>query len=153
MELTVERFGFGNESTLGEWLVDNIHECWSLEDERRTTKVLKKTAIPCGRYRVVLRTDGTRHHRYTLRFPDIHIGVLQLEDVPNFVAIQIHPGNDHEDTEGCVLTGTHPVILPNGEFKVVDSTSAYLKLYKKVIDAILAGDLVFVTIKEREPKP
>lgn len=153
MDLVVERFGFGNDSTLGEWLIDGFHECWNLEDERRLTKVRKKTAIPCGRYEIFLRTDSERHERYLVRFPGIHVGVLELKNVPDFIAIQIHPGNDHEDTDGCLLPGTYPVILPSGEFEVAKSTAAYLKLYKKIVDALLGGQRVFITVKEREPKP
>ena len=35
MELLLERFGMGRDSTLGELLVDGLHVCFALEDERR----------------------------------------------------------------------------------------------------------------------
>jgi hypothetical protein len=153
MEVVVERFGFGQDSTLGEIQVDGIHECWSLEDERRETKVWGETCISAGTYSVFLRTDGDRHERYRTRFPDVHAGVLQLEDVPGFVAIQIHPGNDDDDTAGCILPGSHPLILPDGEFKVAASTPAYLALYKKMVQALYDGEDVTVTVRERKPLP
>jgi len=150
MNLIVERFGLGRDSTLGEWLVEGIHECWNLEDERREVKVWGETCIPCGRYEIKLRTDGDRHRRYLVRFPGVHVGVLELQDVPQFTAIQIHPGNDDDDTAGCLLPGTYPVILPSGEFEVARSTPAYLKLYGKVIDALALGERVFIEIRERK---
>ena len=151
MDLTLERFGFGLDSTLGIFLVDGLHECFGLEDERRLVKVPGETCIPTGRYEVRLRTDGSRHEKYLTRFPRIHVGVLELMDVPNFTAIQIHPGNDDDDTAGCLLPGRYPVILPDGEFKVATSTEAYLRLYGKVVEAFDRGEGVFVTVREREP--
>jgi hypothetical protein len=68
---------------------------FSLEDfdsERNGTfkKVAGKTAIPLGRYRVVL----SHSRRFNMVLPE-------LLDVPHYTGIRIHGGNDENNTEGC----------------------------------------------------
>ena len=150
MDLIIERFGLARDSTLAEVLVDGFHECFGLEDERRKVKVPGETCIPEGRYEIKLRTEGGLHRRYLERFPSTHKGMLWLQDVPNFRWIYIHIGNDEGDTDGCPLVGKYPVVLPDGEFKVVESTKAYLALYKKVVAAITKGQRIFCTVRVRE---
>lgn len=150
METAIERFGFGRESTLGEWLVEEMHECFCLEDERRTVKVDGHTCIPVGRYEIKLRAEGPTHERFLIRFPGLHQGMLHIVGVPGFSLIQIHPGNDNRDTDGCPLPGRHPVLLSSGEFKVADSVAAYLPLYRKIVSA-LGREKVFLTVRERNP--
>ena len=72
MELVIERFGFGRDSTLAELLRDGIHEGFILEDEWRLTKVDGETCIPEGRYEIKLRKSGGLHQRYNERFPSFH---------------------------------------------------------------------------------
>jgi len=150
LELVIERFGLGRDSTLSEWFLEGMHECFGLEDERRKVKVPGETCIPEGRFEIKLRTEGDAHKRYLHRFPGVHVGMLHLQDVPQFTWIQIHPGNDDDDTDGCPLPGTYPMILPDGEFEVAASVKAYLKLYKKVVEAIAVGRRVFCTVRVRE---
>ena len=153
MEITVERFGLGTDSTLGELRVDGLHHGFTLEDERRRTKVHGETCIPVGRYAVRLRAVGELHRKYAARFPDVHRGMLWLQEVPGFQWIYLHIGNDEGDTDGCPLVGRFPVVLPDGEFKVAESTVSYLALYRKAVEAMDRGEGVFVTIQEREPLP
>lgn len=150
MELGIERIGFGTDSTLGVFTVDGAHECFTLEDERRKVKVKGETCIPAGRYEITLRTVGRLHKKYLKRFPHFHRGMLWLRGVSFFRYIYIHIGNVEKDTDGCPLVGTYPAIMPNGEFKVLDSTNAYTPLYKKIIQHMDAGGRVFVTVSERE---
>jgi len=152
LELTLVRFGYGRDSTLGVLQIEGLHECWTLEDERRKVKVKGETCIPVGRYEVGLRTEGGMNKRYEVRFPLFHRGMLWIKKVLGFQYIYFHPGNDDDDTEGCVLMGRHPMILPDGEFKVADSVSAYKTLYKKIIKAFDDGRRVFVTVMEVEPQ-
>ena len=61
-----------------------------------------KTAIPAGKYRVVL--------SYSARFRQV---LPELLDVEQFTAIRCHGGNTAKDTEGCVLVGMEaPVRSP-----------------------------------------
>jgi hypothetical protein len=149
MELKLQRLDKGGQSTLGGlYIVEGLMswlECFTCEDESRITKVDGKTRIPAGRYEIKLRTDGGMNERYMSRFDD-HRGMLWLQSVDNFEWVYIHIGNTHEDTEGCILVGsgaTHDNISGGG--CITDSTTAYQRLYSKIIDAINNGQ-VFITV-------
>lgn len=101
MELTLRREAFaGVEYTPGELLINDIHFCWTLEDVVREVvgqpveswKVYGKTAIPAGKYNVVL-VQSPRFKRL----------MLSVQGVPGFSGILIHNGKSEEDTEGCPL--------------------------------------------------
>lgn len=143
MRISVLRLSDNGESTIGALFVDNKFQCWTLEDEARTEKVFGETRIPAGEYKIGLRTEGGHHQRYKNKY-SFHKGMLHVLDVPNFKYILIHIGNDDDDTAGCLLVGDS---VNNN--KVVDgfighSSNAYVKLYKKVIAAIDAGEEVTI---------
>lgn len=108
--------------------------CYTLEDESRVVKIAGETRIPSGTYQLSLRTEGNLTKKYQARFPDIHKGMIWLNDVPNFVYIYIHCGNDDEDTAGCVLVGEYL-----GIGKILNSRNAYRKVYPMIRDSIKAG--------------
>jgi len=147
MNLYLSRMGYGRDSTLGRISLGSL-SFFSLEDERRDVKVPGYTCIPVGSYEIKLRKAGGLHKKYKARFPDLHKGMLWLQDVPGFEWVYIHIGNDADDTAGCPLVGELPVILPTGEFEIGRSTPAYVALYRKVIAALEAGDRVWVHIRE-----
>lgn len=102
-EWDVKRHWFTPESTIGELHLDNsAFECFTLEDTVREIpgvpvtqwKVAGKTAIPAGRYRVVI------DHSARFKCPMPH-----LLDVLGFVGIRIHILNSAEETEGCIGLG------------------------------------------------
>lgn len=86
--------------TLGTLSCDGIALCNTCEDEDRhlelypKAKIRGKTAIPRGRYKLVL--------SYSHRFGKVLPEVLGVE---GFVGIRIHGGNTAEDSEGCILVG------------------------------------------------
>jgi hypothetical protein len=102
MKLTLKRHTFDDISTLGDWLIDDIFECHTLEDKDRhletagcSAKVLKETCIPRGTYEVTI--DWSPH--FGRNMPHVN-------NVLCFEGIRIHTGNRPEDTEGCILLGT-----------------------------------------------
>lgn len=139
MKLTVLRFHDDGKSTKGLLFIDGKFEAFTIEDQHRDVKVKGDTRIPNGEYKVGLRTEGTHHESYKKKFPKDHIGMLHVLDVPNFQYILIHIGNSEADTSGCLLVGNQ--ITKEGT--LVDSTGAYLSMYKKVAPKIKEG----VTIK------
>lgn len=142
--MKLELFRYKHEpSSQGVIAIDGKFECYTLEDQRRPVKIKKETCIPVGEYEIKLRTEGTHHAEYSKKFPEFHIGMLHLQDVPNFQYILIHIGNTIVDTEGCILTGTTP-----GENKISESTKAYISLYKKVATALKKGERVTIKITE-----
>jgi len=90
-------------ATPGFLQIDGRFFCYTLEDEERSItaedcsgKVYGKTCIPRGVYQVKL----TYSSRFRMVTPE-------LQDVPCFKYIRIHPGNSVDDTEGCPLVGMH----------------------------------------------
>ena len=96
-------------ATLGVVTIDGRFFMFSLEDEIRepasrpsgdvaawvkTWKVPRDTAIPSGRYRLVVE-DSPRFGKDT----------LTVQDVPGFSFIRWHAGNRAVDTEGCTIVG------------------------------------------------
>jgi hypothetical protein len=150
LTIEVDRFAFANDST-GAFvrLSSDPFTCFIVEDERRRKKVPGETCIPPGQYEVKLRTDSAKFQKYYDRFPDFHRGMLWLQDVPGFTYVYIHIGNTDDHTEGCLLPGLAPVMLPDGEFTVGRSKDAYVALYKRVCAAFDKNERVFVNITER----
>jgi len=139
MKLTVTRIKSDRDSTLSTVSVNGKFECFGIEDEHRVEKVANETRIPAGIYKVGVRDVGGFHNRYSAKFPEFHLGMLQVLDVPDFEYILIHIGNDDDDTAGCLLVGMNAITqhrIANGA-----STAAYIDLYKKVIESALAGTL------------
>lgn len=132
MKIDVLRYNDTGNATLSIIRIDGKFECYGLEDQHQDVKVMHETRIPNGTYTIKLRTEGTTHLKYIKRYPKFHEGMLHLQDVPNFTWILIHQGNTDEDTSGCLLVGT----LPASRSTIKDSTTAYKKFYKKVLEAI-----------------
>ena len=95
-------------------------------------KVKRATAIPVGRYQLVWAMSPSRGV-YTPR----------LVAVPGFQGILIHPGNDEDDSEGCILPGT--VLLP-GDAGVGRSQVACSWLYPRIRDACASGPQ-YITVR------
>src|SRR5690348_2405952 len=95
MKLKLIREEFTDESTIGRLYVDDVFECYILEDVVRDEKIQNETAIPYGTYEVEI-TYSPKFGRY----------LPMLLNVPNYTGIRIHPGNTAKDTDGCLLTGT-----------------------------------------------
>ena len=97
MELVLLRLEIDekNAATVGVLSIkDTTFRCWTCEDLERETKIKGRTAIPTGRYKMVINFSN----RFQKEMP-------LLLDVPNFEGIRIHAGNTSEDTEGCILVG------------------------------------------------
>ena len=119
MKLKLIREPSTETTTIGSLYIDDVFECYTLEDMVRDTKIKYKTAIPFGTYQVVI----TWSPRFKRQMP-------LLVNVPGFDGIRIHPGNTHENTAGCLLVGDEVV----GE-ALLDSKTAFDRLYAKLVKA------------------
>ena len=120
MELVLERRYLKPSYTIGCLSVCGTRFCDTLEDRVRDLKQEPKvpgaTAIPAGRYEVIV----NRSPRFGRDLP-------RLLDVPGFEGILIHRGNTAEDTAGCILVGEN-----RERGKVINST-----LYEVQLTGIL----------------
>jgi hypothetical protein len=145
MKLDVVRTQFGEDATNGMLFINDVFECFTLEDEVRNVKVHSETAIPLGEYEIKLRTEGGFHTKYTSRYGSMHKGMLWLQDVPGFTWILIHTGNTDQHTAGCLLLGETQQDLDKGKDGFVGgSGDAYKKAYPKIAKAILNGEKVTI---------
>ena len=118
MLIEVKRFEFKDTHTVGKMYVDGIYECYTLEDAvRNGTKIIGKTAIPIGTYKVII--DAST--RFKQDMPHIL-------DVPDFTGVRIHAGNTSADTDGCILLGSTWA----GKDFIGNSKIAYKKFFDKL---------------------
>tara|TARA_R100000988_G_C4004406_1_gene171477 strand:+ start:40 stop:663 length:624 start_codon:yes stop_codon:yes gene_type:complete len=150
MKLDVVRTQFGADATNSLLFIDGEFECYGLEDEIRDVKVYAESAIPLGEYEIKFRTVGGFHTRTKARYDSKygegwHLGMLELQDVPNFEFILVHSGNTDESTAGCYLVGNTQQDLDVSKDGFIGSSRvAYEKMYPKVRDALVAGDKVTI---------
>lgn len=142
MRITVDRIKSNDDATLSIISTQSGFECFGLEDEYREDKIANETRIPGGLYKIRLKPHGRMHERYQRKFY-FHQGMLHLQDVPGFTDILIHIGNTDDDTAGCLLVGSG---CDSAELRLTKSTYAYMKLYKKVVQAAAEHDLDILII-------
>lgn len=142
MELKLKREIRTTKSTIGRLFVNNVYECYVLEDKDRglsstmglknleSLKVHGLTAIPTGRYEIAI-TFSNRFQKY----------LPLLLAVPGYEGIRIHPGNKAEDTEGCLLPGR-----TLGTDFVGESKIAFEHLFAKM-HAVEKTEKIFITIE------
>ncbi len=108
MELRLTTKHLGEHFTIGELTIDSAPgHSWSImEDKDRglnqnmllpeieRLKVFGETAIPYGRYEVIV----SRSKRFKVDLPEIL-------NVKGFGGVRMHVGNYPKDTEGCLLVG------------------------------------------------
>ena len=119
--------------------------CYTLEDEHRVLKVKGETRIPAGMYNLKFRNEGGFNKKYSNRFPNIHKGMLEVCDVPNFQFILIHCGNTDSHTAGCLLVGDSQE--NNGIIKdgwIGKSTNAYKRIYPSIAKELEKGNEVIL---------
>jgi len=145
MKLQVVRTQLGKDATNGLLFIDGIFECYTLEDQYQAVKVMHETCIPEGTYKIKFRTVGGFDKKYKAKYPELHRGMLWIQDVPGFEYILIHQGNTDEHTSGCLIVGDSQQDLDvNFNGMVGSSANAYKKLYPKVSAQLLAGNEVTI---------
>ena len=133
MLITLRRDVLVETYTLGQVFIDDVFFCYSLEDPvreqigpdgyfwRADMKLKGRTAIPSGRYPVI----AWQSPRFGRLLP-------MIRNVPDFVGILMHAGNDVDDTEGCPLLGEHRDIN-NG--RVWDCAAVVREMTRRVREA------------------
>lgn len=114
-------------ATLGVLFVDDVFQCFTLEDQLREVsdqpvlhwKIAGETAIKAGRYRIVL----SKSNRFGYVTPE-------LLHVEGFTGIRMHPGNRRIDSAGCILVGRD-----RGDAFIAQSRPAFQALMGRLVDA------------------
>jgi hypothetical protein len=96
----------------------------------KTKKVFAQTAIPAGRYEVIINFSN-RFQQY----------MPLLLNVPGFEGVRIHPGNVPTNTEGCLLLGQ-----TEGDDFIGNSRMAYRSFLPK-LRAVEKSEKIFITFK------
>lgn len=148
MELILTREHFNDVCTIGSLkIVGDDIQLYTLEDVDRKLsqtddlgaiskiKVFGKTAIPYGRYEVIM----TYSNRFKQTMP-------LLLGVNGFEGVRIHSGNTDADTLGCILCGYSKDVLNN---RILNSRAAIAELYMVISEAV-KKEKVFITISKAE---
>lgn len=115
MKLTLKRKSLGDKYTVGDFFIDGRFFCNTIEDTVRELpticpytskgqsckckkKVYAQTAIPAGMYKVTMEYSP----RFKRKLPLLH-------NVPHFIGILIHSGNDETASAGCLIVGNNTI--------------------------------------------
>lgn len=123
MKLTLRRFLSANNATLGV-LTGLSMPLYVLEDAWRGNR-RGVSCIPAGSYNVV-------PHGWEPQSPVKFKNTWRLLSVPGRTGILIHAGNNHADTEGCLLVGMG-MLVSQLSSSVTDSRIAIELMRKEVV--------------------
>lgn len=144
--LNLTRVISNQDTTIG-ILKSELLSMFSLEDAYRKEKIAGITRIPQGIYGIKYRKEGGMLDDYKKIYPN-HIGMLHLQNVPNYEYVYIHTGNNHSHTNGCILVGFGCVL--NKEYTITNSKDAYLPLFQEIQKAFDSGRKVFIKITDND---
>lgn len=146
LEIEVIRKYFKDTYTIGKMLIDKEPFCETLEDVVRDLndinhdgdfddpgegKIYGQTAIPYGRYKVIVSYSPKLKRRLPL-----------IEVVKGFTGIRIHAGADAKHTEGCILVGQNRI-----KGRLVNGPYFETRLIQMIDEATNNGIETFITIK------
>ncbi len=139
MEIILKRIAKKKDYTIGKLYIGETYLCDTLEPTCRNLtadhperKVKGKTAIPVGRYPVVI----THSPKFRQWLP-------LLLHVPHFEGIRIHAGNTVKDTEGCILVGE------NRQVGKVSNSRLWVERVKNgIVKAKNDGEGVWIVVEE-----
>ena len=153
MILTLKRIYTCKEYTIGHLYVDGSYICDTLEDTDRMLdssmtldqiakiKVKGMTAIPTGRYKVLMNIVSPKYSKSKYYMNICKGRVPRLDNVPGYSGVLIHVGNTAADTEGCLLLGYNKV-----KGQVLNSKVAFEKVYNKLSIAKSIGQTIYIDI-------
>lgn len=153
LELVLERAWPKAEYTIGKFYIDGVRYSESLEDTDRgltsdmpleeimRIKVPGRTAIPKGRYEVVLTYSPRFHDRsWARKYNGL---VPEIVGVPGYSGVRIHPFNWADESEGCISVGKNKV-----KGGVIRAVEFYTRLMDECfVPAKQIGKRTFITIK------
>lgn len=121
----VVRCHVSEHGTFGRLFVNDDFYCYTLEPAPSKNNI-KPYPIPEGIYDLTLKVQSPKY-RYRFPYNSFKGRVPRVLNVPGFDGILIHIGNFVKDTLGCILVGEKKNLS-----RLFNSTSAYIKLFKKL---------------------
>jgi hypothetical protein len=146
MELELRRIARKGKYTIGRLYVNRVYFCDTLEDADLLyfgkSKIKGKTAIPTGRYEVLLNKYSPTFGKKD-PYRELANGCVPLlKDVPGFSGVRIHIGNTVDDTDGCLLVGMNTIVG-----KLTKSKKTYVLLWNTYFaEAKKRGERVYINI-------
>ena len=154
LNLTLERFAKRQKYTIGKLYVDDVFFCHTLEDtdrgltqdmplhEIQKKKIYGETAIPRGRYRIVMNVQSPAYSKKPKWMQYCKAFMPRLMNVPGWSGVLIHTGQTPEHTLGCICVGDNTVV---GQLRNSDNT--FYRLYPVLKKADRDGKEIWITIK------
>ena len=151
MEILVNRIKPPNlevKSMLGMVTINGNHYGASLEDVYRNGfKIPGVTAVAPGRYEIKPDRESARGRYYSQKY-EWHRYALELQDVPNYTDILLHPVRTHMNTEGCIGLGDQPYLnWKTGEWEMIPDIEAYKRISLMCYECFDNGEKVWITIQ------
>lgn len=152
LEYLLQRYYDNRKSTLGLMFKRSssglFHVGHTLEDEYRDVKVSGETRIPAGKYELKLRkVESPATVRYRKRYPDWFVWHVELQGVPGFKYIYVHPGVNEDWTDGCVLLSDGPQTI-NGNHSLSASPQKFKEWYTEVYDHLMQGGRAYIEVRD-----
>ena len=142
--------------TYGEMFVDNNHFGWTLEDISRDKnqdgvleeKIYGETALPYGRYRLIITYSGTFKKRM-IQIVNVKGGKIMFGTYSvDAAGCRIHGGNKIKHTFGCPLLGANKIESGPDEGDVYNCKAINEKLFLLVEKACTTG-IVYLDIVKK----
>lgn len=155
MEIKIKRIAKRETYTIGKMYIDGVYVCDTLEDKDRglkqtmtdaeikKIKVSNETAIPTGKYRLLLNIKSPKFGNRQFYAQTCNGCVPRIDNVPCYSGVLIHCGNTDKDSSGCILVGENKVVG-----KVINSQKTFTKLMSQYLNpAKNIGVRVNITIE------
>jgi len=140
---TLHRWSQTVRSTRGQLLDGNTILCDILEGGANTPPHYR---IPAGTYYLDFHGPSkfdAAPYNYPERFASIGltaVHMIEVKDVPGRTAILIHPGDAVTDTDGCLLTGTHVIAGPDGDYIIPGGSGTAFEKVWPILAAAIRGE-------------
>lgn len=140
MEIKIKRIAKRETYTIGKMYIDGVYVCDTLEDrdrglkqtmtdaEIKKIKVPNETAIPTGKYRLLLNIKSPKFSDRQFYAQTCNGYVPRIDNVPCYSGVLIHCGNTDKDSSGCILVGENKVVG-----KVINSQKTFTKLMSQYL--------------------
>lgn len=152
VEIELKRIARRETYSIGRLSIDERYVCDTIEDRDRGLtssmlpgeisgiKVYGQTAIPTGRYRVVLSPSAKFSNKsWARKYGGL---VPEIKNVKGFAGIRIHPANTADELLGCIAPGSNTTVG-----RVNKSQAAYIRIMDILKPAWDAASDIYITVQ------